>query len=182
MSQNHIPLNEVDTAVEENKCERFGGKNHDTGIPFGGQKDNDSRLCGELKENFRDIGFAKWDGGWQPVIQLSPFDAPSGPLRIEWLNIFKNVKEKKMPRLVYWYGTPHWKNLTRAFSLIHHRDIISHDEGVKMGLNKFPNPQKKVGTEMKLTEHDEFLINGLEELETELALPKEERVAWLRKK
>jgi len=87
-----------------------------------------------------------------------------------------------MPRLVYWYGTPHWKNLTRAFSLIQYSDIISHDEGVKMGLNKFPNPQKKVGTEMKLTEHDEFLINGLEELETELALPKEERVAWLRKK
>jgi len=191
-------LNKVDIAMKGMKHETVGGdqKYHNPNLDpevydngtsvdekeYKLQKENDIRLCGDVKGSFRDIGFAKWSGGWQPVIQLGPFDAPSGPVRDEWMSIFdKQVKKERMPRLVYWYGTPHWENLTRAFSFIHHSEIISYDEGVKMGLNKFPN-QKKTDAEMKLSEHEEFLNDGLEELDIELALPKKERVAWLKKK
>jgi len=133
-----------------------------------------------VEGSFRKIGFAKLAGGWQPVIQLGPFDAPSGPVRDEWLNIFKEVQKEEMPRLVYWYGTPRWECVTRSFSFIPHSEIISYNKGMKMGLNKIPHLQNNIDGKIQLSEQDEFLCCGLEEVKTELLLPMDERVAWLK--
>ena len=75
-----------------------------------------------------------------------------------------------MPRLVYWYGTPHWDNLSYAFSFLHPNEMITYDEGVKMGLNKRPKVEDNGDLDTKLSEHEEFLVDGLEELENEIIL------------
>jgi len=136
----------------------------------------------EIKKDFREIGFAKWNLSWLPIIQLGPYDISPGLVRDKWMKIFKQNQsgQEKMPRLIYWYGTPR-DNLSFAFSFLTNSDIISYEEGSIKGQNKLPlQIQKKINAGKGLTKIERTLAIGLEELKSESMLPKNMRACWLR--
>ena len=45
-----------------------------------------------IKKDFRKIGFARWCGKWLPMIQLSPYDIPSGRTRDSWMKMYNKVR------------------------------------------------------------------------------------------
>jgi hypothetical protein len=45
----------------------------------------------EVKGRFRQLGFAKWSKSYLPILILSPFDVPPGPVRQQWMKMFENV-------------------------------------------------------------------------------------------
>merc|ERR1712012_1369597 len=91
----------------------------------------------------------------------------------------KENKKIKMPRMVYWYGTPK-DNLSSGFSFIPKCNVVSYEDGVSKGRNILPERiKKKINDGKKLGSEDELLRTGLQEQEEELALSKEERVSWI---
>lgn len=64
------------------------------------QKEEDAILSSlpmEIKNDFKQIGFAKWDGQYQCVLQLGPYDVCPGEVRDLWMKMFKEVSEVVMP-------------------------------------------------------------------------------------
>lgn len=58
------------------------------------QKEKESILSSipkEVTNDFRKIGFAKWDGQYQYVLQLGPYDVCPGPVRDLWMKMFSEV-------------------------------------------------------------------------------------------
>jgi len=58
------------------------------------QKEKESILSSipkEVTNDFRQIGFAKWDGQYQYVLQLGPYDVCPGPVRELWMKMFSEV-------------------------------------------------------------------------------------------
>eukprot|EP00588_Corethron_pennatum_P000533 CAMPEP_0194293106 /NCGR_PEP_ID=MMETSP0169-20130528/47165_1 /TAXON_ID=218684 /ORGANISM="Corethron pennatum, Strain L29A3" /LENGTH=575 /DNA_ID=CAMNT_0039041505 /DNA_START=37 /DNA_END=1764 /DNA_ORIENTATION=- len=130
-----------------------------------------------VKDDFREVGFAKWQRSWLPIIQLGPYDVSPGPVRNGWMKIFK--KTNKAPRLVYWYGSP--RHLSKSFSFMNENAIVSYDEGIKQNHDKLSKKiTKKLSTGSKLTAAENYTVTGLAELKDESALAKEERTGWLK--
>jgi len=127
---------------------------------------------------FREVGFAKWQRNWLPIIQLGPYDISPGPVRNEWMKIFQ--KTNKAPRLVYWYGSTR-DNLSSSFSFMNQKAIVSYNEGIKQSHDKLPSKiKKKITAGKKLTVTENILVKGLGELKDESELSKEDRLDWLK--
>ena len=47
------------------------------------------------KAGFREIGFVKWQKDWLPVLVVSPFDIPQGPVRDTWIQMYERVSSAK---------------------------------------------------------------------------------------
>lgn len=70
--------------------------------------------------------------------------------------------------------------MASGFSFLPKKDLISYADGVKQGLGKAPDRiKKKVESGKKLGAMDSLQWHGRKELETEIMLPKEERMAWI---
>merc|ERR1712238_333097 len=41
-----------------------------------------------VRNDFRKVGFAKWQRSWLPIIQIGPYDISPGPVRNSWMKIF----------------------------------------------------------------------------------------------
>jgi len=110
-----------------------------------------------------------------PIIQLSPYDIPCGPVRDDWMEMYN--RDKELQRVVYWYG------VDKEFSFVNGNEIMTYEEGVKKGYHILPDRIKKVmGSNKKISGDDLLLRDGLLEQAGELKLPKEKRVAWLKTK
>jgi len=139
----------------------------------------------EIQNRFREIGFGKWGNEWFPVLELSPLDLLelSSGIRQRWVERYKNAiikpttqeinqtKRKKKTntvmrkKLVYWYGVS-FKNVDEAFSLLRSEHVISYEDGVKKGYHI-------------LSTYDALRKRGLEQVESDLVLSKENRIGWM---
>jgi hypothetical protein len=50
-----------------------------------------SQIPEDVKERFRECGFATWGKVVYPIIELGPYDVPPGDLRDQWFAMFENV-------------------------------------------------------------------------------------------
>ena len=50
-----------------------------------------SQIPKDVKERFRECGFATWGKVVYPIIELGPYDVPPGDLRDQWFAMFENV-------------------------------------------------------------------------------------------
>ena len=80
-----------------------------------------------------------------PVLILSPFRCPPGPIRSEWFDKYHkwltaSPKSKEaIPCLVYWYGAyTCGQSSARPFSFVPLSKIVSYEDGVKKGHDKLP--------------------------------------------
>jgi hypothetical protein len=55
------------------------------------KKDILEQVPDEVKGRFRHLGFVKWSKSYLPILILSPFDVPPGPVRQQWMKMFENV-------------------------------------------------------------------------------------------
>jgi len=95
-----------------------------------------SQLPMKIKENFLELGFARWARNYLPVMYLGPYDVSPGAIREEWMENYKKHKEflDKMPRLVFWYGA----NIHKCFSFVDPKDCYSLSTGIERGFCKIP--------------------------------------------
>lgn len=56
------------------------------------------QLSSEYRSMFGRIGFAKWAKMTLPVLILNPYHVPPHPVRQQWLNQFRNVRENLKPK------------------------------------------------------------------------------------
>ena len=56
-----------------------------------GKKKILSSLPKEVTQDFRKVCFAKWNGQYQCVLQLSPYDIPPGAVREQWMRMYHEV-------------------------------------------------------------------------------------------
>jgi len=131
-----------------------------------------------VKDDFRKVGFAKWQRQWLPVIQLGPYDISPGPVRKYWMDFFH--KRNEAPRLVYWYGSPK-DDLSKSFSFLSKNTIVSYDEGVKQSRHELSAKiKKKLLAGKQLTVAEKVLVKGLTELKDESEMSKENRLSWMK--
>merc|ERR1719491_1681703 len=158
-------------AVEPIQCERSAK----------GEEKKDSilkQIDQSVKDDFHTLGFAKWRKRWLPIVQLSPFDVGPGPVRDEWMKLFRETTVAL--RLVYWYGSPR-DDLSSSFSFLKANAIVGYDEGIARNCHKLtPAMEKKRALGKKLTPAESVLVDGLAEIEGEVSLPKDDRLAWLK--
>lgn len=138
-----------------------------------------------VKDDFRNVGFAKWRRRWLPIVQLGPYDIGQGPVRDDWMKLFRKTNKHSkhqtntIPRLVYWYGSPR-NDLSSSFSFLNVNTIVSYDEGVEQNCHKLSLiVETKRAAGKKLTCAEKMLVEGLAEIEEEVGLSKEDRLAWL---
>lgn len=46
----------------------------------------------EVKNQFKECGFAKWNKDWLPIMFLGPFDVAPGPVRDQWMAMVEKVR------------------------------------------------------------------------------------------
>jgi len=151
--------------------------------PNNNNDDNDEKEALLLLKNgvdqsrFRELGFAKWNRMFLPIIELGPYHVPPGPVRNEWIERFE--KKNQAPRLVYWYGSTR-NDLSSSFSFLSPNAIISYEQGLQQGRDQLSsNIQKKVASGKELTAKEDARVKGLAELKEESVLSKKGRLRWL---
>jgi hypothetical protein len=105
----------------------------------------------EIKAMFGSLGFVKWTNCQFPVLITDPMQMvldgilPEGMYRAWWFRIITRTASvqqataatrrkalEQVPLLVYWYGT------SFEISMVRLRDILTWEEGVQRGLDKYP--------------------------------------------
>ena len=56
-----------------------------------------AKIPQDVKDDFRQIGFAKWGKEFLPIMQVGPYDVGPGDVRDQWMVMFENVS------LFHWY-------------------------------------------------------------------------------
>jgi len=102
------------------------------------------RLMGKLPnaEYFGTIGFLPFTKGgnkqqhqhFHPILILSPFRVPPGPIRKEW---FHKCCSKQMV-LVYWFGAYICGRPQSAYSFSYLSQVISLEAGIELGYDQLP--------------------------------------------
>lgn len=115
-----------------------------------------------------------------PILELGPFDVAPGPVRDEWMRMFRNCQGsgRKMTRLVLHYGTlvDRWHE---AYSFVPESKIMTYEEGALKGFAELPPKIKnKWEAGKKLSRSEETRIRGLGELQGDLYLEPKERLCW----
>lgn len=135
-------------------------------------------LPNELKDTFLEIGFAKWNRVYLPVLFLGPYDLSPGVVRDKWMEHFEKAREdpeklKKLPRIVYWYGC----SIREAFSIMPKGDCLSFEEGSKRGFSHIPLAiHRKLESGSKLTKAEDSFVTGLDAMMKDMRKSREERV------
>lgn len=126
-----------------------------------------SRLNQGISSDFRRVCFARYDGEYFPVIQISPFDlCPSSMFRCNWFRKFKMINSGKEDwRMVYWYGQPR-DDAMIDISMVKGMNICSYFEGCQN--------LKQSGRD----ENDDYVKNAMEEAAEDLKLLPEQRLKW----
>ena len=63
-----------------------------------------SQIPKDVKERFRECGFATWGKIVYPIIELGPYDVPPGDLRDQWFAMFENVSWLDLRFIVHPYS------------------------------------------------------------------------------
>jgi hypothetical protein len=99
------------------------------------------RLLGKLPnaEHFGTIGFLPFTKGgnkqhYHPILILSPFRVPPGPIRKEW---FHKCSSKQMV-LVYWFGAYICGRPQSAYSFSYLSQVTSWETGTQLGYDQLP--------------------------------------------
>mmetsp|Transcript_19636 Transcript_19636/g.48279 ORF Transcript_19636/g.48279 Transcript_19636/m.48279 type:complete len:822 (-) Transcript_19636:25-2490(-) len=122
----------------------------------------------EVTSKFGQQFFSKWGKSCLPLLVLSPYNVPPGPVRDMWFTMYDKVKKQdrlaSASNLVYWYGA--YDDPANAYSFVIKTKLIPYATGIKKGHNKLPNPlQKKLDAGKKLGGQEKMLVQGLEEME-----------------
>mmetsp|Transcript_26427 Transcript_26427/g.39072 ORF Transcript_26427/g.39072 Transcript_26427/m.39072 type:complete len:321 (-) Transcript_26427:1419-2381(-) len=134
-------------------------------------------LSDEIKNDFLEVGFAKWNRSYLPVLFLGPYDLSPGHIRDKWMKYFDRAegdprKLKNLPRIIYWYGFP----IQEAFSIMPRGDCLSCEEGTKRGFSYIPLPiHRKLESGSKLTKMEDSFVTGLDAMMKDMRKPREER-------
>ncbi|CAJ1961073.1 unnamed protein product [Cylindrotheca closterium] len=135
-------------------------------------------LPGEVKSKFGQQFFAKWAKSPLPVLVLSPYNVPPGPVRDMWFDMYEKVKKQgrlaSASNLVYWYGA--YDDPANAYSFVIKSKLIPFAIGEKKGLGKVPNAiRKKLDEGKKIGGADKMLLQGIEEMEEDKAKEPDDR-------
>ena len=127
-------------------------------------------LSSDVTKRFLELGFAKYDEQWNPVIFLSPFDIARSELRVQSIDEYLASRgSKPLRHLVYWYGK-------KIFSLVNETDTVSDLEGIGKEYNRDPIVLHRKNRERKeLTPEEQRRLNGLESFAKALRTPKHYR-------
>ena len=157
-----LQINECSTRNEEPKRSRL--------CEDGAEVDFMRSLRSDITERFLELGFAKYDKQWKPVIFLSPFDIPRSELREQSIAEYQAARSSKLLRhLVYWYGE-------NIISLVSETDTVSDLEGIRKEYNRYPIDLYRKSRERKeLKPEEQRRLNGLESFSKALRTPKQER-------
>eukprot|EP00537_Pseudo-nitzschia_pungens_P000702 CAMPEP_0172372890 /NCGR_PEP_ID=MMETSP1060-20121228/49553_1 /TAXON_ID=37318 /ORGANISM="Pseudo-nitzschia pungens, Strain cf. cingulata" /LENGTH=1134 /DNA_ID=CAMNT_0013099037 /DNA_START=79 /DNA_END=3483 /DNA_ORIENTATION=- len=121
----------------------------------------ESILPDDVKKRFLELGFARWEKRYLPVLFLGPYDISPGSVRDQWLSEFKKSGGQSVPQIVYWLGS----DPSSGFSLLPNKDCISLVKARRNGLVKY-KPGNKSGSKT--------FNNALEELFAALKKPRGE--------
>eukprot|EP00535_Pseudo-nitzschia_heimii_P006426 CAMPEP_0197189388 /NCGR_PEP_ID=MMETSP1423-20130617/19676_1 /TAXON_ID=476441 /ORGANISM="Pseudo-nitzschia heimii, Strain UNC1101" /LENGTH=852 /DNA_ID=CAMNT_0042641489 /DNA_START=112 /DNA_END=2670 /DNA_ORIENTATION=+ len=80
-----------------------------------------TRIPQRAKDRFLEVGFAQWNRTYLPVLFLGPYDVSAGPIREQWLEAFSRASKRKVPQIVYWFGSEPGK----GFSILEESDCLS---------------------------------------------------------
>merc|ERR1712232_564496 len=131
----------------------------------------------DVKNLFQEVGFAKWQKNFLPVLVLSPYSVPPGAVREQWLKMYEKVKENyrldSMSLLVSWYGT---YDSNSAYSLVPRKNFITYEDGCKLGYDTLPKKiQSKQDSGKKLSGSEEFISLGIAQIKKEFEKNPEDR-------
>jgi len=125
-----------------------------------------SRLSQSIKSDFRRVCFARYDGEYFPVIQISPFDLCPSMFRCNWFRKFKKINSAKEDwRMVYWYGQPR-DDAMIDISMVRGINVCSYFEGCQ---NLQQSGRDKT---------DDYVQFAMEEAAEDLKRAPEERLKW----
>jgi hypothetical protein len=151
-------------------------------LPLGGMNEDDvvASLPDYVTQMFNEVGFAKYDKDYNPVLFLNPFYVSKPPeVRVQWQSYydrFMKSKKMKMAHLVFWYGSDPSKP---EFSTMPPDTVLTYEQAANLGLNEVPEKiTKKIAKGKSLTVQEDMFYFGLKDLEADRATPKEER--WTR--
>jgi hypothetical protein len=135
------------------------------------------------REYFGTIGFLPFAKAQHihPVLILSPFRVPPGPIRTEW---FHKCSSRQMV-LVYWLGAYTSGRQQGAYSFHYLNQIVSWDEGKGLGHDELPpnvlevyekaSPKNKNISKPEISHYVDWLVCGHWELKPALAKDPEDR-------
>ena len=129
----------------------------------------------KYKSHFLQLGFARWEDEFLPVLFVGPYDISEGPLRDTFLRKIKNASRGllPLPRLVYWYGVD---ELEEAFSFVPQEDCLTYEEGASKGLLELPKDlQTKLDRGRAFTNTEKKRIEGRDLMEEDKEKNKEDR-------
>mmetsp|Transcript_23674 Transcript_23674/g.55871 ORF Transcript_23674/g.55871 Transcript_23674/m.55871 type:complete len:987 (-) Transcript_23674:1196-4156(-) len=124
------------------------------------------------------VGFAKWNKSYLPVLNLSPYDVPPGPVRQMWMEMFEKMREngrplEKMSYLVYWYGE---ESPQSYYSITANSNFVKYDDApAKMKDFAKTAEKKKLDGAKKLSSDDQQRLRGMKQLQEDLKKPFDER-------
>jgi len=134
----------------------------------------------DVKNNFRQLGFIKWNRSYFPIIEISPYDVGPGLVRDQWMRMFHNVRKtnRNLSRLVFWYGNI-LEDMTSAYYFTSKTKIKSLKDGLDKGLEKIPKViQEKLNSGKKLTQMEDFHVKALEQFNSDRELEPKDRIKW----
>lgn len=124
-----------------------------------------------IKASFGKIGFSIEVEGEPPapILILSPYDVPPRPFRdIYWFDLYTKAKKaKKLDNLAYL--AYHYGAQEDFYSFIEQEDFIDFETGKEKGYDTLPaSIAEKVEKGEELSEEEQQLVRGLEELKEDL--------------
>lgn len=143
-------------------------------LNIGGEEENKymESIPDDIKQVFREIGFAKWSKEWIPVLVLSPYDVDLALCEM-WKQKYDNFKNKNslMEHIVYWYGT---NNPQDFYGFV--KKFMTYEDGKKKGYDKLALRLKlNLANGKKLTGAEQTIILAFEELQAALMISKPDR-------
>lgn len=135
----------------------------------------------EVKARFGEIYFSTFGKFVGPVLIMNPYKVEPGPLRDQWLTMFrncqKNGRETQMTHLTYWYGQ--FNDLPSAYSFQKTSQLLSYEKGTERTEKKLKTFRHKHGTGKKLTSKDINFMKGFEEMEIDRTKDPSERYGYI---
>lgn len=122
---------------------------------------------------------------YQPCLVVNPYEVPPKPVRdIYWMDMYTKAKRSKaklaaMDYLVYVYGAD---DPDDCYNFVSQEEFVTLEDGQEQGLDQVPQNLQEISTELeagsgtaKLTEVEQKLIRGLEEMKTDIGKDPKDR-------
>eukprot|EP00531_Pseudo-nitzschia_arenysensis_P006158 CAMPEP_0116125096 /NCGR_PEP_ID=MMETSP0329-20121206/5629_1 /TAXON_ID=697910 /ORGANISM="Pseudo-nitzschia arenysensis, Strain B593" /LENGTH=848 /DNA_ID=CAMNT_0003619115 /DNA_START=184 /DNA_END=2726 /DNA_ORIENTATION=- len=135
----------------------------------------------EIKAKFGGIYFSSFGKFVGPVLIMNPYKVEPGPLRNQWLTMFRNCqksgRESNMTHLTYWYGE--FNDLRSAYSFQKTSQLISYEKGMQQTEKKLRTIKKKRESGKKLSSKEHNFVKGFEEMERDRSKDPTERCGYV---